>query len=113
MKSASISPHTKSNSGNLKFLDWKNKLGFETETGMQILTFILRHDFINKNVQCDESGYINVKDIFSNYSIPPISDKELELLVETNDKYKWLRSIMSLVSKIYDGTSLFQLRRIV
>ena len=36
LKSASISPHIKSNSGNLKFLDWKNKLGFETETGMQI-----------------------------------------------------------------------------
>ena len=53
------------------------------------LTFILRHDFINKDLQCDESGYINVKDIFSNYSIPPISDKELELLVETNDKKRF------------------------
>ena len=53
------------------------------------LTFILRHDFINKDLQCDESGYINVKDIFLNYSISPISDKELELLVETNDKKRF------------------------
>lgn len=53
------------------------------------LCFILRHDFINKNLQCDESGYIKVKDIFLNYSLSSISDKELEILVETNDKKRF------------------------
>ena len=53
------------------------------------LSFILRHDFINKNLQCDDRGYIKVKDIFLKYPLSPISDEELELLVREDDKKRF------------------------
>ena len=53
------------------------------------LCFILRHDFINKHLQCDECGYVNVKDIFLKYSLPSISYQELELIISSNDKKRF------------------------
>jgi RNA:NAD 2'-phosphotransferase (TPT1/KptA family) len=51
---------------------------------------ILRHDIMNAGLECDSSGYDRVSDLFSKKLIESITLEELNIIVETNDKKRFL-----------------------
>ena len=64
-----------------------------TKTQIQIgkkLCFILRHDLINSGLKCDSNGYVKVNDLITNKLIKFITIDELKLIVESNDKKRFL-----------------------
>jgi 2'-phosphotransferase len=61
----------------------------QTQIGKK-LCFILRHDIVNSGLICDSNGYVKVNDLIAKKLIEQITIDELNLIVENNDKKRFL-----------------------